>query len=290
MISVPSPRPRNRTTTGTSTPRNLPEQPDGFLSRRHRSVQKDRVLLKRLDALVVEGNLDDAAANEALRTHFQQLTDKMLVPLNRYFQTLVPNLSSPSPAPSPAPSFMSSPGVSTSSTTAFIRPFSLPAFLNHLKTHGPNPLAFKTKGLTSKARVENDFYASFCMSPTFAGWLASRVESLGMAFAAQAQAGGWNTLAPPQTRGTPTRSSKAQLQGLGFMGVSGLREVSGSASDNEGKRMSSEDDSSVSAGGNWRESEESARGAGINGPLGETYYRRRASEGLVKGYGLGMSK
>jgi hypothetical protein len=64
-----------------------------------------------------------------------------------------------------------------------LKPFSLPNFLAHLKKHGPNPLAFKSKGLAGKARVESDFYAAFCMGACFAGWLAARVESLGLAVA-----------------------------------------------------------------------------------------------------------
>jgi len=123
----------------------------------------------------------DEAGNAALRTHFQQLTEKMLVPLNRYFQTLVPNLSPDPSAPTAG--------------IGGIKPFSIPAFLTHLKTKGPNPLTFRNKGLTTRTRVENDFYTSFCMSPTFAGWLASRVDSLGLAVAAQS-----NTLSVPPPR------------------------------------------------------------------------------------------
>lgn len=99
--------------------------------------------------------------------HFQQLTEKFLVPLNRYFQTLIPTPSS------------------SSLQGSTIKPFSLPSFLSHLRSTGPNPLAFKTKGLTMKSRVENDFYASFGMSPTFAGWLSGRIETLGSAVKAQ---------------------------------------------------------------------------------------------------------
>jgi hypothetical protein len=59
-----------------------------------------------------------------------------------------------------------------------IRPFSLPDFLSHLKSTAPNPLRFRSKGLTLKGKVESDFYASFCMSNAFAGWLESKVDSL----------------------------------------------------------------------------------------------------------------
>lgn len=111
----------------------------------------------------------DVDGNDALRLHFQQLTDKMLVPLNRYFQTLIPAANEPH---------------------GRIKPFSHPAFLDHLKTKGPNPLGFRTKGLTSKSRVEADFYSSFCMRGCFAGWLAARVHSASAAVAASSAGDG----------------------------------------------------------------------------------------------------
>lgn len=151
---------------------------------------------------MAEGKLDDPAGNAALRTHFQQLTEKFLVPLNRYFQTLVPPRSAaPSGASTPNPSSrpgdisqlghqlnvhargLSVPPPPPALSLSALRPFSLPTFLTHLKNHGPNPLNFKSRGLQTKARVESDFYASFCMGGCFAGWLAARVESLGIAVA-----------------------------------------------------------------------------------------------------------
>ncbi|WWC72010.1 uncharacterized protein I206_105969 [Kwoniella pini CBS 10737] len=189
VISIPSQRTRRIVQNGTSpavanSSPSMKDQPEGFLSRRHRGIQKDRVLLKRLEGLVAEGKFDDPEGNEALRTYFQQLTERFLVPLNRYFQTLVPTISATpggtSISPIPSPSGSSSSIASTSHTTGVIRPFSLPNFLNHLRNNGPNPLLFKTKGLSLKSRVENDFYASFCMSSTFARWLELRVNSLGL--------------------------------------------------------------------------------------------------------------
>ena len=213
-------------------------------------------------------DLPDPSGNEALRAHFQQLTEKMLVPLNRYFQTLVPTLSPlPSPIPRNAPNNPS------------IKPFSLPGFLSHLRTHGPNPLSFRTRGLSTKARVENDFYASFGMSPTFAGWLAARVESLGLAVAAHT-----STLAIPGTA-TPQRPVRPVI-GLGMgMALSRTRPeertspvpASSYASESDGTtRMSSEDESSAGA---WRASEESPRLDDT--PLGQRFFSRRASEGMI---------
>lgn len=195
----------------------IPEPPEGFLTRRHRGISKDRALLKRLETLVAQGKLDDPEGNAALRTHFQQLTEKFLVPLNRYFQTLVPPRSS-TPSGANTPNASGRPGelsqlgpklnlharslgvVPKALSLSALRPFSLPTFLNHLKTHGPNPLNFKNRGLQTKSRVESDFYASFCMGSCFAGWLAARVESLGIAVATSMAgnrlAGGLGTATP----------------------------------------------------------------------------------------------
>lgn len=170
----------------------------------------------------------DIGANDALRTHFQQLTEQMLVPLNRYFQTLVPTLS-----PNPAQTTFTS-GSNT------LKPFSLPSFLTHLKTKGPNPLSFRSRGLTSRARVESDFYTAFCMSPTFAGWLATRVDSLGLAVAQQSN----SLMVPNENR----RSSAA---GLGITPI--LSDLAISDSTTSGTRSptqwSSEGDPRMSSDG-----------------------------------------
>ncbi|WVW86151.1 hypothetical protein I302_108192 [Kwoniella bestiolae CBS 10118] len=219
VISIPSQRIRrvvqNGTgpaTTGVASP-GMKDQPEGFLSRRHRSVQKDRVLLKRLEGLVAEGNLDDSEGNEALRTHFQQLTERFLVPLNRYFQTLVPTLSSTPNIPVSGPNTPSPLSSAPAQHTAgVIKPFSLPNFLTHLRNHGPNPLLFKTKGLSTKSRVENDFYASFCMSSSFAKWLENRVHSLGLALTNNTNTN--NTLNVPGRPSTPSRAGAVQRPNL----------------------------------------------------------------------------
>ena len=193
----------------------------------------------------------------------------MLVPLNRYFQTLVPTLS-PLPSPPPPMNVLHNPS---------IKPFSLPGFLSHVRTHGPNPLSFRTRGLSTKARVENDFYASFGMSPTFAGWLAARVESLGLAVAAHTSTLVVPGTASPQRLARPviglglnTSLSKAMLEGR-----ASPTPATNYASESDGTtRRSSEDESSTGA---WRASEESPRQDDT--PLGQRFYVRRTSEGLI---------
>ena len=59
-----------------------------------------------------------------------------------------------------------------------IKPFGLSAFLLHLKAMAPNPLQFRSQGLTTKGKVEIQFYTAFCKSPGFAGWLRNRLVSL----------------------------------------------------------------------------------------------------------------
>jgi hypothetical protein len=169
----------------------------------------------------------------------------MLVPLNRYFQTLVPTLS-PNPAALP----------STTAPPATLKPFSLPAFLAHLRTHGPNPLAFRTKGLSSKARVESDFYAAFCMSPTFAGWLHARINSLGLV----------QTSTTLDVTPKPPGSAKFGL---------GIAVAPPPLDEDEDLRQSSDS----SAG--FRASEESPRSASP----AEFLPTRRGSEGVMRGLG-----
>ena len=168
----------------------------------------------------------------------------MLVPLNRYFQTLVPTLS-PNPSPSLGPG------------AGGIKPFSIPSFLSHLKTKGPNPLTFRNKGLTSRTRVENDFYTSFCMSPTFAGWLASRVDSLGLAVAAQSQTlsvpANTSAYAGKKTVGlgigdTPSFADLSVSDGASSRRVGGGSPTQWSSDVSESERRTSSDGSSLGQG------------------------------------------
>lgn len=145
---------------------------------------------------------EDLEANEALRMYFQQLTEKFLVPLNRYFQTLVPVVSSRDPD---------------------IKPFSLPTFLAHLRSTGPNPLAFKTKGLTMKSRVEHDFYATFAMSASFAGWLSDRIDSLGSAVRAQSNGASDMRSTVGLFRDADTESQSGRLSSEAGSSVTGWR-------------------------------------------------------------------
>lgn len=65
VISIPSLRGKRKPTGGAGSGGGPIgggvggwEEPEGFVSRRTRSVQKDRLLLKRLEKLIAEGKLD----------------------------------------------------------------------------------------------------------------------------------------------------------------------------------------------------------------------------------------
>lgn len=154
--------------------------------------------MKKLEDLVAAGKLDgeqsssekgsrnvlnslgpsDAAGNETLRTFFIQLTEKMLAPLNRYVSSLIPPVGYVWSCSFDRGHHGAYHSPDVDSSPEGIKPFALTAFLHHLKAMAPNPLQFRSKGLTTKGKVETEFYTAFCKSPGFAGWLRNRLVSL----------------------------------------------------------------------------------------------------------------
>lgn len=59
-----------------------------------------------------------------------------------------------------------------------VTPFSLSAFLQHLKALAPNPLQFRSKGLLSKGKVETEFYTTFCTVGCFMTWYQDHMNSV----------------------------------------------------------------------------------------------------------------
>jgi len=59
VIVIPSDKPRRP----GSTVKHPLDGPEGFITQRHRSISKDRPLLKRLEAVVAEGDLDSESHN-----------------------------------------------------------------------------------------------------------------------------------------------------------------------------------------------------------------------------------
>jgi hypothetical protein len=152
--------------------------------------------------------------------------------------------------------------------------------------------------LSTKARVESDFYASFGMGGCFAGWLAGRIDSLGLAVKAH---GAPSLVVPSRYFGTsdPYGQPPTSIPGIGIgLGVHGValdldashlanampndgsgatsRPVSLTSASVGSSERESEDGSSLN---NWRVSDESprARMARVN-LMADGGYGRRGSE------------
>jgi hypothetical protein len=90
-------------------------------------------------------------ASLVLRCHFTSRTTALLVPLNRYLNTLIP---------SPA---------EYSSSLHRLKPFNSDNFLSSLKAHG-SPLPFRS------AMKQKEFYERWLKTPNFGVWLAQQEE------------------------------------------------------------------------------------------------------------------
>ncbi|KAF1803796.1 hypothetical protein V8B55DRAFT_1508679 [Mucor lusitanicus] len=129
----------------------------GVTSKRKSVISRDRELVKMLTEASVRGYPPDWVLNNILRRHFVDLTEKFLVPLNRYFSTLIPvNISAAGEAPR-------------------LRPFQTDQFMKSLKEHGPQ-LPFKStfKTRTSTTDPTKELYSQFLKCGNFATWLQQR--------------------------------------------------------------------------------------------------------------------
>ncbi|KAG0183266.1 Protein dennd6a [Apophysomyces sp. BC1021] len=128
----------------------------GITSKRKAVIAKDRELLRMLTEAAVRGHPQDWVLNNILRRHFVDLTEKFLVPLNRYFSTLIPvNIPNTKPPR--------------------LRPFQTDQFMKSLKEHGPQ-LPFKStfKTRTSTTDPTKELYSQFLKCGNFATWLQLR--------------------------------------------------------------------------------------------------------------------
>ncbi|KAG2227478.1 hypothetical protein INT45_007504 [Circinella minor] len=131
----------------------------GVTSKRKGIIAKDRQLLKMLTEASMRGHPPDWVLNNMLRRHFVDLTGKFLVPLDRYFSTLIP-----------APIQFQ-----TDSGPPQLRPFQTEQFMKSLKDHQrqlPFKSTFKTR--TTSADPMRDLYAQFLKCGNFATWLQHR--------------------------------------------------------------------------------------------------------------------
>ncbi|OZJ06645.1 hypothetical protein BZG36_00358 [Bifiguratus adelaidae] len=132
--------------------------PQGVFSKRKAVIAKDKQLIKALMEIGVKNERRAIIANNKLRRHFVDLTEKFLVPFNRYFSTLIPfhqNLAS-------------------SGSKLQLRPFQTDQFLSSLKEHGPQ-LPYKSS-LRSAADITRDLYVQFTKCGNFAMWLQHRSD------------------------------------------------------------------------------------------------------------------
>ncbi|KAI8076876.1 uncharacterized protein BX664DRAFT_367385 [Halteromyces radiatus] len=119
----------------------------GVTSKRKGVIAKDRDLLRMLTEATVRGHPPDWLLNNILRHYFVDLTEKFLVPLNRYFSTLVPKDET---------------SLSQDMKPPQLGPFQTDQFIKSLKEYG-SPLPFKStfKTRTSATDPVKELYLQF---------------------------------------------------------------------------------------------------------------------------------
>ncbi|KAI0711896.1 hypothetical protein C8T65DRAFT_708036 [Cerioporus squamosus] len=126
----------------------------GWRSTHKRYISRDHALLKQLEQACRGSERSKREASEALRQHFSSRTNALLVPLQRYLQTLIPT-------PSESRSNLATP--------PRLKPFHDVAFFASLKAHG-SPLPFKSSA------KQREFYERWLRTPAFGLWLARQEE------------------------------------------------------------------------------------------------------------------
>lgn len=93
-----------------------------------------------------------------LRRHFTTRAVQLLVPLNRYINTLIPTPAS---------------GLAGSNSTrdSYLKPFNRDHFFASLKAHG-TPLPFRSSA------KQKEFYERWLRSPAFGLWMARQEETI----------------------------------------------------------------------------------------------------------------
>ncbi|KAL1949250.1 hypothetical protein VTO73DRAFT_8131 [Trametes versicolor] len=126
----------------------------GWRTTHKRYTSRDHTLMKQLEQACRGSERDKHHASEALRQHFTSRTTALLVPLQRYLQSLIPT-------PSESRSNLHDPGR--------LKPFNDAAFFASLKAHG-SPLPFKSNA------KQKEFYERWLRTPAFGLWLARQEE------------------------------------------------------------------------------------------------------------------
>ncbi|KAL4064481.1 hypothetical protein J3A83DRAFT_4360982 [Scleroderma citrinum] len=126
----------------------------GWTTKTHRRyISKDRHLLKRLERACTGNESDRLQASLELRRHFYSRTNAVLVPLNRYLNTLMPSPVERDASPGPR----------------HLKLFNLVDFFSSLRSN-PSALPFKS---SSK---QKEFYEKWLKTPAFGLWLARQEE------------------------------------------------------------------------------------------------------------------
>ncbi|KAI1320123.1 Protein dennd6a [Mortierella claussenii] len=148
--------PRHMGGMGVKKPTSL-DFVQGVVSKRKGVISKDTNLLCILAEATANRSSPEYLLDNILRKHFSTLTEKFLVPLNRYFATLVPS------------------DISLSSTSQFphIAPFKQQTFLKFL-ARNPPAISFKTSTFKSNSEACQSFYKDFLKCGNFATWLRLR--------------------------------------------------------------------------------------------------------------------
>lgn len=126
----------------------------GWTTKTHRRyISKDRQLLKRIEKACASSTLDRMQASLELRRHFCSRTNAVLVPLNRYLNSLIP---------SPAER-------NTTLCLRRLKPFNTAEFFLSLRS-SPSALPFKSPS------KQKEFYEKWLRTPAFGLWLARQEE------------------------------------------------------------------------------------------------------------------
>jgi hypothetical protein len=174
-VLVPLTRRTNCCYSRQSPPTRFSGLEPGWKTKTHnRHTSKDRQLLQRLEAVAGGGNakacglglpicfvLSDPCtlgeeASLSLRRHFSSRSAALLVPLNRYLNTLIPRPSE----------------VSGATADLRLKPFNNANFFASLKAHGA-ALPFKS------STKQREFYERWLRTPAFGLWLARQEDVVG---------------------------------------------------------------------------------------------------------------
>ncbi|KAH9945275.1 DUF1630-domain-containing protein [Epithele typhae] len=148
--ALPQPALKN----GSASPGIVVGPAPGWKSTHKRYTSRDHAVLKQLEQACRGSEPARRAASEAMRQHFTARTNALLVPLQRYLQTLIPTPSE---------------SRSNLSAAARLKPFQDAAFFASLKAHG-SPLPFKSN------TKQREFYERWLRTPAFGVWLARQEE------------------------------------------------------------------------------------------------------------------